>query len=79
METNLASGKSKYPTQAGRVYVLRYGKKNQLLSKEPIGFMLLPNGFHAQKCEDTLRRRFPMGNAFRAYDQNGSIFFCGSL
>lgn len=73
--------KTKYPTQYGRAYLVKHGtgKKLHTYTKELLGSMLLPNGFHAQKCEDTIRRRFRAANSFRVYDQDGSIFFCGSL
>lgn len=80
MPTATKTGHTAYPTQKGVAYRVTYPKGRQLTYvKEVVGSMLLPNGFHAQKCEDTIRRRFRTANAFRAYGQDGSVFFCGSL
>lgn len=71
-----------FPTLKGVAFRLRYPKGWRLGDsplRENLGAILLPNGFHAQKCENTVRRRFKDANAFRIYDQDGSVFFCGSL
>lgn len=69
---------TKHPTLKGTAHrIVRNGPHGY--QRVPVGAMLLPNGFHAQKCEDTLRARFPKADAFRVYGNDGCVFFCGSL
>lgn len=68
----------KHPTQRGAAYrVIR--KKGVYLGLEFIGAMLLPNGFHAEKCAETIRWKFRGADAFRVYGQDGAVYFCGSI
>lgn len=68
----------KHPTLKGVAFRLLY-RKGTFIGREKLGAMLLPNGFHAEKCESTVRRKFPAASAFRIYDNDGAIYFCGSL
>jgi hypothetical protein len=69
-----------FPTQKGVAFVITYEKgRSGVYTKRKLGALLLPNGFHSQKCENTIRRKFRDANAFRVYSRDGQWFFGGSL
>ncbi len=68
-----------YPTQKGVAFIVTVSKDRNEVTRKKVGARLLPNGFHAQKCENTVRRSFPSANAFRIYGNDGFNYFCGSL
>lgn len=67
-----------YPAQKGIAYCITYPKTGGYIRRK-VGEMPLPKDWHAQQCEDEIRRTFSKANAFRLYDETGELYFCGSL